>query len=74
MPRKTVHLADPVRRRIGDTVMEARSFHLAQAEKRRSDAHGLAKRYREQMRALRSEMRYHAQAAADHREILEALR
>lgn len=73
MPRRQLIISDPVRRRIGDRLVEQRAYHLAQQEKRRSDAAGLADRFRTQMRQLRSESQYHARQAADAREILEAL-
>lgn len=74
MPRKTVHLADPMRRRIGEAVVEMRAFHIDQAQRCERDAAGLTGRYRSEMRRLRDQLRYHARAAADHRDIAEALR
>lgn len=74
MPRRTVTLADPQRRRVGDFVLETRAFHLAQARKRQDDAVGLTRRYHTQMRRLRRECEYHARQAADISDIAEALR
>jgi hypothetical protein len=73
MPRKTIHLTDPARRRVGDHVIETRAYHLAQARKRHEDAIGLARRVRHQMAAIRAEARWHASRAEDAREIIEAV-
>jgi hypothetical protein len=73
MPRRSMTLPDPVRRKLGDRLVEQRIYHMQQAEKRRADAHGLHARYRHQLQALRCEMREHARAAADTLELLETL-
>jgi hypothetical protein len=73
MPRRSVTLPDPVRRRVGDHVIEARAYHLAQARKRHEDALGLARRVRHQMAQIRAEARWHSARAEDAREIIEAV-
>lgn len=74
MPRRSILLTDPQRRRIGDHVVESRAYHLEQARKRHDDAAGLAQRVRHQMAAIRREARWHSDRAEAIRELAEALR
>lgn len=73
MPRRSITLPDPMRRRLGDRLIEQRAYHLAQATRRHSDAAGLADRFHSEMARLRREALYHARQAADAREIIEAI-